>query len=129
MACRGAGPEGDPQPGRGVGAGDKGETLFLGHKVHTLRLDLGRRGECSKGGGGEHGLGLWWDPAMGPGRLRPKSSPVNPEHVVQHLIEQNQGNIELFFVEDLQPRLDVISQFFLVHWDVVLERGGDSLRC
>lgn len=38
-----------------------------------------------------------------------KSPPVNPEHVVQHLIKQDQRNIELFFIEDFQPGFDIIS--------------------
>lgn len=38
-----------------------------------------------------------------------ESLPVNPEHMVQHFIEQDQGNIQFFFIEDLQPSLDIVS--------------------
>lgn len=48
------------------------------------------------------------------------SPPVDPEHVVQHFIKQDQGDVQLFFVEDFQPRFDVISQLFLVYGDVIL---------
>lgn len=51
---------------------------------------------------------------------KPMSSPVDPEDVVQHLIEQHQWNVQLFFIEDLQTGLDIVPQLFLFHWDVVL---------
>lgn len=35
--------------------------------------------------------------------------PVNPEHVVQHFIEQDQRNVKFFFIEDFQPCFDIIS--------------------
>lgn len=38
-----------------------------------------------------------------------KSPPVNPEHVVQHFVKQDQRDIQLFLVEDFQPCFDIIS--------------------
>lgn len=38
-----------------------------------------------------------------------KSPPVNPEHVVQDLVEQDQRHVQLFLVEDFQPGFDIIS--------------------
>lgn len=44
-----------------------------------------------------------------PKRTHPnKSLPVDPEHVVEYFIEQDQGNIKFFFIEDLQPSLDIV---------------------
>lgn len=37
------------------------------------------------------------------------SPPVDPEHVVQHFIEQDQRNVKFFFIEDFQPCFDIIS--------------------
>jgi len=47
-------------------------------------------------------------------------NPVNPEHVVQHLIEEHQGNVQFLLIEHLQPGLDVLSQFLPVHRKIVL---------
>lgn len=38
-----------------------------------------------------------------------KSPPVNPEHVVQDLVEQDQRHVQLFLVENFQPGFDIIS--------------------
>ena len=40
--------------------------------------------------------------------------------MVQHLVEEHQRHVQLFLVEDLQPRLHVIPQLFPAHWQVVL---------
>lgn len=53
-------------------------------------------------------------------KLRDYYSPVDPEDVVQHLIEQHQWDVQLFFIEDLQTGLHIVPQLFLFHWDVVL---------
>ena len=47
-------------------------------------------------------------------------NPVNPEHVVQHLIEEHQGNVQLLLIEHLQPGLDILPQFLPVHRKIVL---------
>ena len=46
--------------------------------------------------------------------------PVNPEHMVEHLIEEYKRHVQLFLVEDLEPGLGVIPQFLAANWDVVL---------
>lgn len=43
--------------------------------------------------------------------------------MVQHFIEQDQGDVKLFFIEDLQPSLDIIPELLLVNWDIVLFGG------
>lgn len=48
-------------------------------------------------------------------------APVNPEDMVQHFIEEHQRNVQLFFIEDLQTGLHVVSQLLLFYWDVVLQ--------
>lgn len=40
--------------------------------------------------------------------------------MIQYFIEQDQGHIQLFFIEDLQPCLDIIPELFLVNWDIIL---------
>ena len=52
--------------------------------------------------------------------LRLFEYPVNPEHVVQDLVEEDERNVQFFLVEDLESGLDVVSQFLLVDWQVVL---------
>ena len=46
--------------------------------------------------------------------------PVDPEHMVEHFVEQHQRNIEFFLVEHLEASLHIVSQLFLLHWEIVL---------
>lgn len=46
--------------------------------------------------------------------------PVYPEHMVEHLIEQDQRHIQLFLVEHLETSLHIFLQLLLLHWEVVL---------
>ena len=46
--------------------------------------------------------------------------PVNPEHVVQDFIEQYKWDVELLFIEDLEPCVDILPQLLLVYCRVVL---------
>lgn len=46
--------------------------------------------------------------------------------MVQHLIEEYQRHIQLFLIEDLQTGLHIVSQLFLLHWDVVLHPKNNS---
>lgn len=45
---------------------------------------------------------------------------VNPEHMVQHLIEEHQWYIQLLLIEHFEPGLDIVPQLLLVNWKVVL---------
>ena len=47
-------------------------------------------------------------------------NPVNPEDMVQYLIEQHKWNVQLLLVEHLESCLNVVSQLFLVYWEIVL---------
>ena len=40
--------------------------------------------------------------------------------MVQDLVEEDERNVQFFLVEDLESGLDVVSQFFLLDWQVVL---------
>jgi len=46
--------------------------------------------------------------------------PVNPEHMIQHLVEEDQGHVKFLLVEDLEPGLRVVSQLIPGDWYVVL---------
>lgn len=52
--------------------------------------------------------------------------PVNPEDMIQHLIEEHKRDVELFLIEDFQTGLHVIPQLLLFHWDVVLQVQANS---
>lgn len=53
-------------------------------------------------------------------KLKGYYSPVNPEDMVQHLVEQHQWDIQLLLIEDFQTGLYIVPQLLLFHWDVVL---------
>ena len=46
--------------------------------------------------------------------------PVNPEHMVQNLIEEDQGHVKFLLIEDLEPCLGVVSELIPGNRDVVL---------
>ena len=46
--------------------------------------------------------------------------PVNPEHVVHHLVELHERHVQLLLVAPLEPGLGVVPQLAALHLDVVL---------
>lgn len=38
--------------------------------------------------------------------LRLPEDPVNPKNVIKNFVEQNQGNVKLFLVEDFEPEIN-----------------------
>lgn len=89
-----------------------GRKRFLDSQLRTVRLDSEVRERCS-------GAGLRWRCGetkhevtvnlYSPRDLGSNNSlPVDPQHMVQYFIEQDQGHIKFFFIEDLQPSLDIV---------------------
>ena len=77
--------------------------------VLVVHLDLEYRQVVHPGNKpGERGLagsGHSYEPEVS---LGPAEAPVNPEHVVQHLVEQHERHVQLLLVEHLEPGLGVV---------------------
>src|ERR1700761_1577492 len=44
---------------------------------------------------------------------------IDSEHVVKHIVKENELNIKLFFMKDLESRFDVITELLALHRNVV----------
>ena len=87
------------------------------------------RGEEGRGGGGREGGGRerggFERPPPGPhihvtSDLVLLEDPIDPQHLVQHLVEQHQRHVKLLLVKHLEARLHVITQLLPINRHIVL---------
>lgn len=53
--------------------------------------------------------------------------PVNSQHMIQDFIEQDKRYIKFFFVKDFKPGFHIVSQFFLIHWNIILKEPVNTV--